>query len=84
MTTSLNSSIALHSIYSILGGLSRQKPINTETLSWKLCEQDSEWLIRVQRMVMMIMGTASHILPTVDHKLTKVDARQSDRTSEGA
>jgi hypothetical protein len=61
MSSADRSSIALHSIYSILGGLSRQTPIGIETLSWKLCAQDPDWLTRIQRMVMMIMGTVRAI-----------------------
>lgn len=50
-------SMALHSIYCILNGLSRQTPIEIEKLVWHISEKDTEWLGRVKRLVMMITGT---------------------------
>lgn len=51
--------MALHSIYSILNGLSRQTPIEIDKLVWHLCDKDPEWLGRTKRLVMMITGTVS-------------------------
>lgn len=51
--------MALHSIYCILNGLSRQTKVVTEELVWHLSDNDAEWLGRMKRLVMMITGTVS-------------------------